>query len=126
MKRVIAAVVVLVLVIVGCIASLYISGREFSHLISLAQTAERCYQGGDMEGALQAAEQLAKEYPKCTKRFALFLPHQALTDLEKSTTSLPVILRYGDPRDFPAEARRCRLMLERLWDQELPTLENII
>ncbi len=126
MKRVIAAFVLLLSVVVGCVVSLHVSGREFSHLITLARNAELRYQNGDMDGALQAAEQLAKEYPERTRHFALFLSHQALTDLEKSATSLPLILRYGEPRDFVAEARRCRLMLERLWDQGLPLWENIL
>ena len=126
MKRVIAAIVLLSAVIVGCVVSLYNSKREFEYLIDLAVVAETCYRDGDTDGALAAAETLAAEYPNRTRFFSLFLPHQALTELEKSTVSLPLILRYGEPRDFTAEARRCRLMLERLWDQEKPLWKNII
>lgn len=126
MKRVIAALVLLLVVIVGCVVSLFVGNREFDYLIGLAETAETCYRSGDTGGALAAAETLAAEYPKRTQYFALFLPHQALTELEKSTASLPLILKYGEPLDFTAEARRCRLMLERLWDQEQPLWENII
>ncbi len=126
MKRVIVALILLAVVVGGSIVSFVAGEREFNYLIHLAQTAEECYQAGDVDGALEAAETLATEYPKRTRVFALFLSHQALTDLEKSTVSLPLILRYGEPRDFTAEARRCRLMLERLWQQEKPALENII
>ena len=125
-KRVITALVLLLAVTVGCVFSLISGGQVFDHLIDLAKTAETRYCDGDVVGALQAAEKLAEEFPQRTKLFALFLPHDALTDLEKSTASLPLILRYGEPRDFTAEARRCRLMLERLWDQEQPLWENII
>ena len=126
MKRVIAALVLLSLVVIGCAVSLVAGQREFDYLIHLAETAETCYRNGDTDGALAAAETLASEYPERTRHFALFLPHQALTELEKSTASLPLILKYGEPLDFTAEARRCRLMLERLWDQEQPSWENIV
>lgn len=126
MKRVIAALVLMTAVVVGCVISLYTSGREFAYLIDLTETAESCYRNGDLDGALAAAETLAAEYPERTKHFALFLPYQSLTDLEKSTASLPLILQHGEPLDFTVEARRCRLMLERLWDQEKPLWENIL
>ena len=125
-KRVITALVLLLAVTGGCVLSLVSSGRVFDRLIHLAATAEARYCDGDVGGAQQAAERLAEEFPRHTKLFALFLPHDELTDLEKSTAVLPLILRYGEPRDFVAEARRCRLMLERLWDQEKPLWENIL
>ncbi len=126
MKRVVAALVLLTAVVVGCVVSLQAGNREFDYLIGLAQTAEERYRAGDTEGALVTAQTLAEEYPKRTRYFALFLTHQALVELEKSTASLPLILQYGEPHDFTTEARRCRIMLERLWDQELPTPENIV
>ncbi len=126
MKRVIAALVLLLIIVVGSAVSLHSGSRQFNYLIGLAARAEECYCSGNTAGALAAAETLAEEFPKRTKHFAMFLPHQALTDVEKSTSSLPLILKYGEPRDFAAEARRCRLMLERLWAQELPLPQNII
>ncbi len=126
MKRVIVALILLAVVTGGSVVSFLTGEREFNYLIHLAQTAEDCYRDGDVDGALEAAEALAAEYPRRTRIFALFMSHQALTDLEKSTASLPLILLYGEPRDFTAEARRCRLMLEHLWQQEKPAPENII
>lgn len=126
MKRVIIAIVLLAAVVIGCVIMLLFERQVFEDLTDLIDTAETCYRNGDVEGALAAAERLSKQVPKNAHRLCVFLPHQTLSELEKVTAGLPLILQYGDPRDFPAEARRCRLMLQRVWDQEKPLLENIL
>ncbi len=126
MKRVIVAIVLFAAVAIGCVVMLLFERQVFGDLTDLIDTAETCYRNGDVEGALAAAERLSKQVPQNAHLLCVFLPHQALSELEKGTAGLPLILRYGDPRDFPAEARRCRLMLQRVWDQEKPLLENIL
>lgn len=125
MKRVIPAVVLLTVVVVGCILSFATEREHFNEMIRLAEQAEEAYCSGDTEGAQQAAEELAAVFTERSKLMALFLPHAALTEAEKCVQGLTLILPYGEPKDFTAESRRCRLLLKRLWDQEKPTWENV-
>ena len=125
MKRVIAAVVLLIIVVAGCLYSYTTEREHFEAMVSLAERAEECYRDGDTEGAQREAEALSAVFGERMKRMSLFLPHNALTEAEKSIQGLTLILPYGEPKDFTAEARRCRLLLQRLWDQEQPTWENV-
>lgn len=126
MKRTIGAVVLLCIVIGGCLASFFAERHHFEEMITLTERAERCYRNGDTVGAADAADRLAAVFRKRSRAMALFLPHEAVTEAEKCVEGLALILPYGEPKDFTAEARRCRLLLQRLWDQEQPTWENVL
>lgn len=126
MKRTIGAVVLLLAVTGGCLLSFFTQRQYFEEMIALAETAEMRYRAGDTDGAMRAADELAATFQKHAKSMALVLPHEALTEAEKGIVGLTLILPYGEPKDFTAEARRCRLLLKRLWDQERPTWENVL
>ncbi len=126
MKRVIAALALLLVIAGGCLASYFNEKQHFEQMIALAKQAEEHYCGGDVQAAQQAAERLADAFSKHVKLMALVLPHEALTEVDKSVQGLTLILPYGEPKDFTAESRRCRLLLQRLWDQEQPTWENVL
>lgn len=125
MKRVIAAAVLLIIVVAGCLYSYTTEREHFEAMIVLAERAEECYRNGDTDGAQRKAEELSAVFSERVKLMSLFLPHEALTEAEKSIQGLTLILPYGEPKDFTAEARRCCLLLRRLWDQEQPTWENV-
>ena len=125
MKRVVAAVVLLLIVTGGCLASYFTEKQHVEQMIALAEQAEARYRDGDVQAAQQAADRLAAVFSERVKLMALVLPHEALTEAEKSIQGLTLILPYGEPKDFTAESRRCRLLLQRLWDQEQPTWENV-
>ncbi len=126
MKRVIGAVALLLIVISGCVASYVTEKEHFEQMIDLAEQAETDYRAGNPDSAQQATDRLAEVFAERSRLMALFLPHTALTEAEKSIEGLTLILPYGERKDFTAEARRCRLLLQRLWDQEQPTWENVL
>ena len=126
MKRVITAIVLLVIITVSGIVWLYAIHHQLQPLQDLAAQAEKHYLDGDAEKALQTATQLTEEYTHRTRHMDLFIPHAALLEAEKSVNSLPLILQYGEPKDFVAEARRCQLLLRRLWEQEIPKWNHIL
>lgn len=126
MKRVIVAIVLLLTVAVGTTLTLSAQRRTLSSLADLAGTAESRYVAGDVDGALRAVDKLNADYARNRQWLTMLFSHTPLGEAEKSVVSLPMILRTGEPRDFAAEARRCRLLLNRLWQQELPLLENVL
>lgn len=126
MKRVIAAVVLLLIVTVGCTVSYTSASRLFKEMVSFAQEAEEHWKSGDIASAQRDAERLAAVFDARRKPLSLILPHEALTEAEKSIQGLTLLLTHGEPRDFVAEVRRCRLLLERLWDEEKPAWYNVL
>lgn len=126
MKRTIGAVVLLLAVTGGCLLSFFTQRQHFEEMIALAETAEMRYRAGDTDGATRAAEELALSFRRHSGAMTLLLPHESVTEAEKSIEGLALILPYGEPKDFTAEVRRCRLLLQRLWDQERPTWENVL
>jgi hypothetical protein len=87
---------------------------------------ETLFLNGHIPEAVAAAETFADNYSHTTRYLALLLPHSTLNELEKSVVSLPAILKTGEHKDFVAEVRRCRLLLENLQKLEIPTLQNIL
>ena len=126
MKRVIVAVVLLLLVCAGCIVSISLQHDVIEEFMDSTQEMERRFTEGDTAGAVAVAKTFAEKYTDKTRYFSLFLPHDTLTEVEKSVISLPAILTNGEHKDLVAEVRRCRLLLQKMHDLEMPTLQNIL
>lgn len=125
MKRVIVAVLLLLLIVGGCVLSIYMQHAVIEQFLQDTVKMETMFLSNDLNGTLTLAEAFAAEYQQKTQYFSLFLPHTMLTDVEKSVVGLPAILAHGEHKDFVAELRRCRLLLQKLHDLEVPTLQNV-
>ncbi len=125
MKRVIVAVLLLLLIIGGCVLSIQVQHAVIEELLQYTENLETLFTESKIDRALALAREFAVEYTQQTRYFSLFLPHMMLTEVEKSVVSLPAILSHGEHKDFIAEVRRCRLLLQKLHDLEIPTLQNI-
>lgn len=125
MKRVITAVALLLIIIAGGITWLQAVTHRFKPMQQLAVEARESYAAGNTADALEKAKRLAEEYEHRTRFFDLFISHQTLFEAEKCVEDLPLILQYGDEKDFISETKRCELLIRRLWEQEIPRLDNI-
>ncbi|MBQ7038152.1 MAG: DUF4363 family protein [Clostridia bacterium] len=126
MKRVLVAVVLLLLVCIGCAVSITLQHAVLEEFMTKTEQMEELFKRGDVAGAVAAAESFTADYTDKTRVFSLFLPHTMLTEVEKSVVSLPAILTHGEHKDFVAEVHRCRLLLQKMHDLEMPTLQNIL
>ena len=126
MKRVIFAVVLLVGICIACIVSISMQHAVIEDFIDQTNEMESLFERGEIVQATALAETFTEDYRDKTKFFSLFLPHNTLTDVERSVVSLPAILTNGEHKDFVAEVRRCRLLLKKMHDLEIPTLQNIL
>lgn len=126
MKRVIFAVLLLLLICVGCIVSISLQHAVIEDFTKKTEEMETLFKAGDIDGAVAAAEAFTSDYSDKTRYFSLFLPHDTLTEVEKSVVSLPAILTHGEHKDFVAEVHRCRLLLQKMHDLEIPTLQNVL
>lgn len=125
MKRVITALVFLLIITVSSCLWVRAATGHFQPLQRLVAEARESYTAGNTDEALNKTIQLAKEYEERTRYFDLFISHQVLLETEKCVESLPLILQYGDEKDFVNEAKRCELLLQRLWEQEIPRFDTV-
>ncbi len=126
MKRVIVAIVLLLVVAGGCIAALSITHFRFTSLLSQTEQLEQYYQQQQKETAIQSAARFSEQINRDVRFFSLFMSHKSLIEVQTIAASLPVILTDGDTADFLTELSKCRLMLTTLWQQEYPYWENIL
>ena len=126
MKRVIFAVVLLLFICVGCIVSISLQHEVIEDFINKTEEMESLFKRGDVAGAITVTEAFSEDYRQKTKYFSLFLPHDTLTEVERSVVGLSSILTHGEHKDFVAEVRRCRLLLQKMHDLEIPTLQNVL
>lgn len=126
MKRVILAVLLLLFICVGCIVSITMQHAVIEEFMAKTEEMEALFKQGDVAKAITTAQGFADDYRDKTRYFSMFLPHITLTEVEKSVVSLPAILTHGEHKDFVAEVRRCRLLLQKMHDLEVPTLQNVL
>ncbi len=126
MKRVIFAVLLLLFICIGCIVSITMQHAVIEEFLTKTEQMEALFKQGDVAGATAVAEAFTADYRDKTRFFSMFLPHVMLTEVEKSVVSLPSILTHGEHKDFVAEVHRCRLLLQKMHDLEIPTLQNVL
>lgn len=125
MKRVYIAIVLLTVITIGCIAAIMVERRQLKDMIAMTQQMEQHFRDGETEEARTLAETLADEFSKRTRPFALFLHHSVLADIEECVILLPLYLESDERDDFLAEVSRCRLLLEKQLQLEMPSWENV-
>ena len=126
MKRVYLAIVLLTVVLIGCIVTIRAETVRLKELITLTEKMEACCREGDREQTLRLAQDLATQFPQKTRCFSLFLNHSVLTEIEECVIALPIHLESGNTEESLVEISRCRLLLQKQLEQELPTWENIL
>lgn len=125
MKRVITALVLIVLVVVLCVVSIVMQERSLATLLTMTDDMQKAYDAGDLDTCLQLSNQFVTEYPKRTRFFPFFMRHSDVAAIEDTAAVLPVMLETGNDDHFAIELARCRSQLEHLARMETPTLENI-
>ncbi len=126
MRRVIVAIVLLLVVAGGCITALSITHFRFSSLLSQTEQLEQYYQQQQTENAIQSAARFSQQINRDVRFFSLFMSHKSLVEVQTIAASLPVILTDGDTADFLTELSKCRVMLTTLQQQEYPFWENVL
>ncbi len=125
MKRVLFAVVFLSAIIIGCIVAIRTESKQLREMIAMTYQMEENLKNGNTHEALRLARQLEQEFPQRTKTFHLFLHHNVLNEIEENIATLSAYLEGNDTHEFLAQVNRCRLLLQKQLEAELPTWRNI-
>ena len=126
MKRLIISVVLLGLVGSLCAWSLYTQKTGTEELLEMLDDMEQTYKEKDYKHCQQLSDEFPIAYNKKAKAFSLFLHHSYLSSAKEVAVTLPVILREKDYAHYLTELSRCRSLLEKLEELELPTWNNVL
>ena len=125
MKRLIAAVLLLLMTAGFCITTIFWQKTQTEDLLRQIAVLEEDFNAEAPERSLPAARQLIEDFEERTALYPLFLRHNIITEAETELLSLPALLKDGEPLDVPAALVRCRSKLQALYEAELPLWKNI-
>ncbi len=126
MKRVYFAIALLTVITIGCISCVLLETKNLQEMITFTEDIEQTFRNGDIQTTKAMTGQLQKEFPEKTRSFELFLHHSVLEDIAECIALLPLYLESDEKDDFLAQVNRCRLLLEKQLELEMPTWKNIL
>ena len=126
MKRVLIALVILLMVSGLCWFSLHTQVSNVESLLEMTDRMEDSFDPDNPDAALELSRQFVEEFRERTRSFPFFMRHADIWSIEETVAALPIYLETGDTQHFPAELAKCRSQLEKLYEVELPLPENIL
>lgn len=125
MKRILFALIILLLVAAMCGTAIVIQTQTVDELSVMADNIKKSYESEDYEQCLILCENFVADFKAKSSIFPLFMRHSDITRIEEIIVALPVLLKAGDRHYFASELAKCRYMLSNLAEYESPTLNNI-
>ena len=126
MKRVILAIVLQAAVAGLCGLSLHTQTSSVGYLLTMTEKLEDAYRDGALEECHRLAQQFTKDFQDKTRYFPFFMRHADIWTIEDTVIALPIYLETDDLPHFLSELIKCRDLLEKLYQAELPLPENIL
>ncbi|NLN81246.1 MAG: DUF4363 family protein [Clostridiales bacterium] len=126
MKRVYAAIGILLAVAVLCVTTLKFQSNNIKELILIVEKIEDAYKKDDIESCIELSYEFAEKYKTNTGTFPFFMRHSDVSKIEETIVTLPIMLKTDDIQHFAAELARCKNMLVNMADLEMPSLGNIM
>lgn len=126
MKTFIASIIVLVTMLFGiCLYAFYLTNvvDEFKDSINQIQKTATEKQ---WEECNKNTEELTKKWESRKKVLCFFTDHGDLDEVEKVLRELQTSVRFCNPQDAVKYLAKLHVLMERLVENEMPTLENIL
>ena len=124
MSRLVTAIIVFSLIIVGSTASvIYVSHTEKQLQTHLDEIVE-AVSNDDMKLAEKLSEDFVKEWEDTEPLFIMLIRHHSVDEITKYTSRLTSHCKYGKNGDLLAEVNMIKTILKHMSDDEKPSLHN--
>ncbi len=80
---------------------------------------------GDNEKTAAAAKELTEKWMDKLHVFCRIVRHTQLDHVTLAVAKFESLAKYGENGELAAEIDRCKILLEDIWDSELPLFRNI-
>ena len=125
MKRMWLALGLIVAVIVVSSGALFLLTGIKNDFDARFDSLYRLVEENDSEAAAEAARQLTDYWMERHHTLCRIVRHTQLDQITLAVARFEPLALYGERGELAAEITRCKLLLEDIWDSELPTFMNI-
>lgn len=126
MKRVIAAIVIMAIMLGGGTGILLWLHHGVYDLLDDIALAEQQVLEGDYETAFTTLDQAREDWREDEIYFSRLLRHRELDTVTVSLEALPSYLQYRDYASFFASTSQAKRMILHIWESELPSWNNLL
>ena len=126
MKRIIAAIVIMALMVGGGTGILLWLHHGVYDLLDDISQAEGQVLEGKIEEAFDTLERAREDWREDEVYFSRLLRHREMDTVTVSLEALPAYLEYGDYASFFASTSQAKRMILHIWESELPSWNNLL
>lgn len=125
MKRIWAALILLVLTLAACTVGILHTRRVAAQMIGTVTMAREAEAVGDMQSAKSLSEQAIGMWRENHKFMCTYMMHSSLQEIDQTLSALPSLSTAGESSQFFAECDKGIAQLSYLDEAEIPNIENI-
>ncbi len=126
MKTFIASIVVLVTMLLGiCLYAIYLTNVVDEFMSSINQIQKTATEK-KWDECNKNTEKLTEKWETHKKVLCFFTDHGDLDEVEKTLSELQTSVRFCNVSDSVMYSAMLHVLIERLVENEMPTLENIL
>lgn len=113
-------------VIAACIMSIATLTKIKNSFLEEFSSLEKIAESGDSEKTAEEAKRITGRWIEEHHTLCRIVRHTQLDQVTLSVARLEFLAKYGETGELTAEINRCRILLEDIWDSELPIIRNIM
>ncbi len=118
MKRLIAAIVLIIIVVLINTLSFAVTEHYYDKMTYLLEDCRRDYENGDKKSAAEKAADLETLFEKSEKKLAVFVNRESIDDIGASVTQIRAFAESQDDSLFLSEISLCLMYVEHMHDIE--------
>lgn len=126
MKRLIIAVILLLIAAGLCTFEFILNTNESQHASEYLKQAQQQMINGNEKDAIEAMAKLRELWEKNVESMLIFISHEKPDEIGENIAVAESYLKSGELPEFYAECKRIENELEHFRDLEIPTINNIL
>ena len=126
MKRTIAAIVLMMIILSLCIAGTYMAKQITENNIHMVEEIKASVEQENFSGSLALSHSLQDRWQKSRKVLCLYMSHTRLESIEEAISSIIPLIQYKETGSALSTCDRIIVQLKGLQKSEIPLLENIL
>lgn len=125
MKRLWAALILLVLLVTACIIGICHTRNVTADMVRTVSQAKAAQERGDTKAAFRLSEKARGDWRGKHRVLCVYMVHNRLEEVDQTLSALPELCRNGAKDAFLSECDKGLAQLSYLDESEIPNLENI-
>lgn len=125
MKRMWAALILLVLTVAACVAGIACTKGITSQMMQTVTMAKEAQERGDEANACRLSEQAVKDWRDAHRFLCVYMVHDRLEAIDQTLAALPELCRNGAEDAFLSQCDCGLTQISYLNESEIPNIDNV-